>query len=136
MIASSIKGMWRLWESVAGPVQVIDHTQIGSWPSIFSNRSTHQVALNLSSEKCEVTTEDPERSSKAKETISAKYQGEELRIGYNAEYLKDIVSHVQGETIKIRLGSPVTAALFSSSKDRENEENTMLLMPIRLNNWL
>lgn len=102
--------------------------------SIFSNRSTHQVALNLSSEKCEVTTEDPERSSKAKETISAKYQGEELRIGYNAEYLKDIVSHVQGENIKIRLGSSVTAALFSSSKDRKNEENTMLLMPIRLNN--
>ena len=102
--------------------------------SIFSNRSTHQVALNLSSEKCEVTTEDPERSSKAKESVFATYQGEDIRIGYNAEYLKDIVSHVSSEEITIKLGSPVTAALFVSSENQENEENTMLLMPIRLNN--
>ena len=102
--------------------------------SIFSNRSTHQVALNLSADGCEVTTEDPERSSKAKESILAAYQGEEIRIGYNAEYLKDIVSHVQGEEITIKFGSSVTAALFSSSEKEKNEENTMLLMPIRLNN--
>ena len=102
--------------------------------SIFSNRSTHQVALNLSPESCNVTTEDPERSSKAKESVLAKYQGEEIRIGYNAEYLKDIVSHVNGEEITIKFGSSVTAALFSSSRKEETEENTMLLMPIRLNN--
>ena len=102
--------------------------------SIFSNRSTHQVALNLSSEKCEVTTEDPERSSKAKESVFATYQGEDIRIGYNAEYLKDIVSHVSSEEITIKLSTPVTAALFISSENQKNEENTMLLMPIRLNN--
>tara|TARA_B100001996_G_scaffold382370_1_gene374022 strand:- start:1814 stop:2926 length:1113 start_codon:yes stop_codon:yes gene_type:complete len=102
--------------------------------SIFSNRSTHQVALNLSLEKCEVTTEDPERSSKAKESVLATYQGDEIRIGYNAEYLKDIVSHVHGENINIKLGSSVSAALFSSSENEETEENIMLLMPIRLNN--
>ena len=38
--------------------------------SIFSNKSTHQVALSLNTDKSFVTTEDPEKSSKAKEHIT------------------------------------------------------------------
>ena len=101
--------------------------------SIFSNKSTHQVALNLSENECRLTTEDPEKSSKAQERLTADYKGEPLSIGYNAEYLKDIVGHVSGEEVVIDLNTPISAALFSSPKENENFESTMLLMPIRLN---
>jgi len=101
--------------------------------SIFSNKSTHQVALSLGSEGCKITTEDPEKSSKAQETISADYEGEPIVIGYNAEYLKDVVSHVRGGQVAIDLSSSVSAALFSSTQPQEQIESIMLLMPIRLN---
>ena len=101
--------------------------------SIFSNKSTHQVALSLGSEGCKITTEDPEKSSKAQETISADYEGEPIVIGYNAEYLKDVVSHVRGDQVAIDLSSSVSAALFSSTQPQEQIESIMLLMPIRLN---
>ena len=101
--------------------------------SIFSNKSTHQVALSLGSDGCKITTEDPEKSSKAQEKIAATYEGEPIVIGYNAEYLKDVVSHIDGEEIAIDLSSPVSAALFSSMQSDEKVESIMLLMPIRLN---
>ena len=101
--------------------------------SIFSNKSTHQVALSLGSEGCKITTEDPEKSSKAQEKITATYEGDPIVIGYNAEYLKDVVSHIDGESIAIDLSSPVSAALFSSMQSDEKVESIMLLMPIRLN---
>ena len=101
--------------------------------SIFSNKSTHQVALSLNTEKCFVTTEDPEKSSKAKENIFGEYDGDNITIGYNAEYLKDIVSHVSSQSIKIKLNNPVSAALFEENPKRDNINNLMLLMPIRLN---
>ena len=101
--------------------------------SIFSNKSTHQVALSLSENECKLTTEDPEKSSKAQEKLTADYKGEPLSIGYNAEYLKDIVGHVSGEEVVIDLNTPISAALFSSPKESENFESIMLLMPIRLN---
>jgi len=101
--------------------------------SIFSNKSTHQVALSLSSEECKITTEDPEKSSKANEKISAQYEGDPIVIGYNAEYLKDVVSHVPGDEVVVELSSSVSAALFSSLKSEEQVESIMLLMPIRLN---
>ena len=101
--------------------------------SIFSNKSTHQVALSLSSDGCKITTEDPEKSSKAQEKIPATFEGEPLVIGYNAEYLKDVVSHIDGEEVAIDLSSSVSAALFSSLQPDEKIESIMLLMPIRLN---
>tara|TARA_B100000900_G_scaffold85020_1_gene68802 strand:- start:63 stop:1175 length:1113 start_codon:yes stop_codon:yes gene_type:complete len=101
--------------------------------AIFSNKSTHQVALMLNTDRSFVTTEDPEKSSKAKEHIVGEFSGEEITIGYNSEYLKDIVSHISGETVEIKLNNPVSAALFEESPKRENVKNLMLLMPIRLN---
>ena len=102
--------------------------------SIFSNRSTHQVAINLKEKhSCEVLTEDPEKSSKAKEVLNVVYKGEDLLIGYNAEYLKDVISHISGDDVKIEFNTSISAALFSSGKEDSNSNILMLLMPIRLN---
>ena len=101
--------------------------------SIFSNRSTHQIALRIDQGQIQITTEDPEKSSKAKEEIVGKYSGEDLTIGYNAAYLKDILTHVTDEKLKMKLKTPISATLFIPEEQKENSEQTMLLMPIRLN---
>jgi len=102
--------------------------------SIFSNKSTHQVAINLKEkQKCNISTEDPEKSSKAHESLNVEYKGDELTIGYNAEYLKDVVSHIRTENVIINFNTSISAALFSPSSKEEKSETLMLLMPIRLN---
>ena len=100
--------------------------------SIFSNKSTHQIVFNLSKDNKIITTEDPETSSKAQEFFDGDYTGEELKIGYNGEYLKDVISHISGEEVMIKLNTPISATLFTGSE--EEESKTMLLMPVRLNN--
>ena len=101
--------------------------------SIFSNKSTHQVALSIDGDSCRITTEDPEKSSKANETIAAEYDGNDITIGYNAEYLKDVVNHIPGKTAVVEFSTPISAALFSSEITEDHIESLMLLMPIRLN---
>tara|TARA_B100001146_G_scaffold127967_1_gene112260 strand:- start:348 stop:1133 length:786 start_codon:yes stop_codon:yes gene_type:complete len=100
--------------------------------SIFSNKSTHQVAFKISKEKLIIKTEDPESSSRAKEEIIGNYNGEEITIGYNGEYLKDVISHVSGDEVIIKLNTPISATLFTGTE--EEIDKTMLLMPVRLNN--
>jgi len=99
--------------------------------SIFSNKSTHQVAFSMSEKNVFIHTEDPESSSRAKEEIVGIYKGEELTIGYNGEYLKDVISHVSGEGVFIKFNTPISATLFVGEKEEINI--TMLLMPVRLN---
>jgi len=101
--------------------------------SIFSNRSTHQIAIRLTKNRIQITTEDPEKSSKAQEEIKGEFNGDDLVIGYNASYLKDILSHVEGDQVVIKLKTPISAALFYPATQKEKSNLTMLLMPIRLN---
>ena len=101
--------------------------------SIFSNKSNRQIALNISENKIIITTEDPENITSGKESIDCNYDGEPMSIGYNASYLKEVLSHQGSGEIKIMLKSPINAGLFMPMEQKKNENKTTLLMPIRLN---
>ena len=101
--------------------------------SIFSNKATHQIAIRASNGSATITTEDPEKASKAQETINIEYDGELIDVGYNAAYLKDILAHLKSDEIVIKLNTPISAGLFYPTSLNDNVEITMLLMPIRLN---
>lgn len=99
--------------------------------AIFSNRATKQITLHLSSKGSSITTEDPESSSSAREEIEAKYEGENMVLGYNAAYLGNMLAHLETERIVMKLKTPISAGLILPEKQSENEEVTMLLMPMR-----
>lgn len=100
--------------------------------SIFSNRTTHQVALKLHPGYMEVFTEDPEASTSAKEQVLAEYDGEELTLGYNSIYLKDMLKNVETDRVVFRLGTEIGPGLILPEIQADKEELVMLLMPIRL----
>jgi len=102
--------------------------------SIFSNKTSHQIALHLDEQTMRITTEDPEKASRGQEDLSgAQYSGEPLTIGYNASFLRDMLAHSQAENLIIKFKTPISATLFFPEKTEENVDLTMLLMPIRLN---
>ena len=101
--------------------------------SIFSNKSSRQVALELSENSLTITTEDPENITTGKETLDCEYDGEPMTIGYNALYLKEVLQHQNSDEIKIMLNSPLNAGLFLPMDQNNNDNKTTLLMPIRLN---
>ena len=101
--------------------------------SIFSNKSSRQVALELSENSLTITTEDPENITTGKETLDCEYDGEPMTIGYNALYLKEVLQHQDSDEIKIMLNSPLNAGLFLPMDQNNNDNKTTLLMPIRLN---
>jgi len=101
--------------------------------SIFSNKSTKQIALSLDSNKITVYTEDPENITTGKESIDCLYSGEPMVIGYNSQYLGDVLKNQNSEEIKILFKSPLSAGIFLPKEQLVGEEKTTLLMPIRLN---
>jgi DNA polymerase-3 subunit beta len=102
--------------------------------SIFSNKATHQIALHLDEKKSQITTEDPEKATRGQEDlVGAKFNGEQLIIGYNASYLRDILTHVSDDNIIAKFKTAISATLFYPETPDDNVDLTMLLMPIRLN---
>jgi len=101
--------------------------------SIFSNKSTKQIALSLDTNKITISTEDPENITTGKESIDCLYSGEPMVVGYNSQFLGDVLKNQKTEEIKILFKSPLSAGIFLPKEQLDGEEKTTLLMPIRLN---
>ncbi len=101
--------------------------------SIFSNSITHQIRLSLSDGQLQVQSEDIEFGGEAREKISVDYTGESMDIGYNANYLLDILRHLDSDEVELQLKDPTSAGIIYPQGKADGEDVLMLLMPIRLN---
>ena len=55
-----------------------------------------------------------------------------LEIGFNARFLKDVISAVDSDEVVLKLSEPNRAGLILPSQNEENEDITMLIMPMML----
>ncbi|TML50997.1 MAG: hypothetical protein E6G21_08390 [Actinobacteria bacterium] len=65
----------------------------------------------------------------AQESIPASFSGEPLEIGFNAEFLRDGIESVTGETVRFRLISPLRPCVLQAEG---SDDFLYLIMPIRL----
>jgi len=66
-----------------------------------------------------------------KEVLECDYVGEEMDIGYNASYITEILSKVDGEEVIFELSSPVAAGVIYSP-NIPKDDFLCLVMPLRL----
>lgn len=102
---------------------------------LFSPTNSRKVKFSITANNLEVSAEDLDQGSFAKENIYCEYTGEPIDIGFNSLYVNDVISHMQSEEeVIFKLHSATKAVIIEPVKHRENEEIMMLLMPVRLNN--
>ena len=101
---------------------------------LFSASSTKQVKFSINKNHLDVSAEDIDHGSNAKENILCEYAGEPMDIGFNTAYVNDILSHVNAESVIFKLHSPTKACIIEPVDKKDNEELLLLLMPVRLNN--
>ncbi|HUB99411.1 MAG TPA: DNA polymerase III subunit beta [Solirubrobacterales bacterium] len=87
------------------------------------------LRLSFAAGELTVAAETPDVGD-ATETMPAAFEGEDLEIGFNPEFLKEGIESVEGEEILLRLISPLRPGLLQPV---ENEDFRYLVMPIRLN---
>ncbi|HVD37441.1 MAG TPA: DNA polymerase III subunit beta [Solirubrobacterales bacterium] len=87
------------------------------------------LRLSFRAGELTVAAETPEVGD-ARETMPAAFEGEELEIGFNPEFLKEGIESVAGGEILLRLISPLRPGLLEPV---EGDEFRYLVMPIRLN---
>jgi DNA polymerase-3 subunit beta len=101
--------------------------------SIFSNKSTNQVALNISGSELQLSAQDVDFSFEGNERMKCQYNGEDLVIAFNAKFLIEMLSAADGDEVNLELSTPTKAGLIKPTDQDENEELLMLVMPLMLN---
>lgn len=103
--------------------------------AIFSSSTTRQIRLQLNSDNLTIRAEDIDMSSEAKETVACEYDDEEMEIGFNAKYLADVLSNIDGEEVYFEFSTPNRAGIVKPTDEEENEQILMLVMPVMLNSY-
>lgn len=101
--------------------------------SIFSNKSTNQVALSISGSELQLAAQDVDFSFEGTERMVCQYNGEDLVIAFNAKFLIEMLSAADSDEVNIELSTPTKAGLIKPVDQDENEEMLMLVMPLMLN---
>lgn len=100
---------------------------------LFSTSNSKQVKFSIDQNSLELSAEDVDHGSSAKETIHCEYEGDPMDIGFNTGYVNDILTHIDKEKIIFKLHSPTKACIIEPVEMDEDEDLMLLLMPVRLN---
>ncbi len=99
----------------------------------FASESSQLIRFHIESGRFEVSSEDIDFSTSAKEQLSCEYNGSPISIGFKGSSLMEILSNLASDNIIIQLADPSRAGIIVPAEQPENEDILMLIMPMLLN---
>jgi len=102
--------------------------QVFSRIAILSNEKYRGVRLTLTSGFLKVMANNPEQEE-AEETIAIDYQGDSLEIGFNVNYLIDVLSIINSDIVRFTLSDSNSSALVEGY---DEEGSVFVVMPMRM----
>ena len=96
--------------------------------SLLANHKSKAVTLSLSDGKMEIASNNPELGD-AKEEIEVGYKGKDLKIGFNAKYIQDILQSINDDEIDFEINDQLSPGLMRPHND---QSYTCVVMPMRI----
>jgi DNA polymerase-3 subunit beta len=98
--------------------------------SLLSTDKAHAVKLELESGKLRVLSQNPDLGD-AREEVPVKYDGEPIKIGFNARYLMDVLQVVRSEDVTLELADDLSPGVLRGATDADGGF-TAVVMPMRI----
>jgi len=99
----------------------------------FASESSQLIRFRLEKSKLELTSEDVDFATSAKEQLSCEYTGNAMSIGFKGSSLQEILSNLNSDEVELQLADPSRAGIIIPCTQPENEDVLMLIMPMLLN---
>jgi DNA polymerase-3 subunit beta len=96
--------------------------------SVLSKDKANAVKVSFGSGKMILFSSNPDYGE-ATEELPARYEGEALSTGFNARYLLDVFSVMDGESISLQMETPLSPCLIQES---ESPGFKCVVMPIKI----
>ena len=99
----------------------------------FASESSQLVRLKIDNNHMEVSSEDVDFATSAKEQLVCESNNTNMSIGFKGSSLQEILNNLSSEQVIIQLADPSRAGIIVPAEQPENEDVLMLLMPMLLN---
>lgn len=99
----------------------------------FASESSQLIRLRLSMGQLEVSSEDIDFYTSAKETIVCDYASNPMSIGFKGSSLMEILSNLTSDEVTLELADPSRPCIILPVEQPEGQDILMLIMPMLLN---
>ena len=99
----------------------------------FASDSSQLIRLHIDGSSVELSSEDLDFATSAKESIICEYNGQKMDIGFKGSSLQEILNNIDSDEITFELADPSRAGVIIPVQQPENQEVLMLIMPMLLN---
>ena len=101
--------------------------------SIFSDKTTHQLAIKQVGNTINLMAEDKSFNTNGNETINCEHDGGDISIGFNARFLAEALGNIDTARVVVETSAPNRAGIVKPETCDDDEEFLMLVMPVMLN---
>ncbi|HYD41404.1 MAG TPA: DNA polymerase III subunit beta [Anaeromyxobacter sp.] len=98
--------------------------------SLLSSDKAHAVKLDLAKGVLRVLSQNPDLGE-AKEDVPVEYEGEPLKIGFNARYLTEVLSVLQSGEVQLELADDLSPGVLRGAEESD-QGFTAVVMPMRI----
>ena len=102
--------------------------QVFSRIAILSNEKYRGVRLSIASGSLQVMANNPDQEE-AEETVAVDYEGDSMEIGFNVNYLLDVLSIIDDDQVRFTLSDQNSSALVQAMED---DGSLFVVMPMRM----
>ncbi len=138
MVCRLVEGTYPAYNSVI-PVEnpnkmIIDRVEfLGSLRRVamFTNQATNLVKIELKGNGMTIFAQDIDFSIAGHETLKCQYDGDNMNIGFKADFLAEILANLSSGDISLEMSDPSRASLvLPVQSEIEGEDVLMLIMPM------
>ena len=96
--------------------------------SLLANQKSKAILMHFNNGTLEITSNNPELGD-AKEELDINYNGPELKIGFNARYIEDVLKNIEQENVEFELNDQLSPGVL---KPADNSDYLNVVMPMRI----
>lgn len=98
----------------------------------FASMSSQLIRFHIDNGGLQLSSEDLDFATSAKESIVCQYNGQPLEIGFRGDFFSEILNSITTDEIKMLLGDPSRAGIILPTEQPSNKDILMLIMPLLL----
>jgi DNA polymerase-3 subunit beta len=99
--------------------------------AIVASDQTHRIRMSLGGPMLRFSVESPDLGA-ANEELEVEYDGDPLEIGFNAQYLLELLRYMPTDEVRMSFKAPERAATMQPLGNEDTPEYMCLVMPLRL----
>jgi DNA polymerase-3 subunit beta len=95
---------------------------------IVANEFTHDIRLIFTADGLDISAHNTEQEE-AEEHIAAEYSGQEVAIGFNGRYLRDVLGAMHSASVHLEIKDELSPVLLYAD---DNDQARYVIMPMRI----